>query len=186
MASSIDWDEWERLTTRPKRWADSDRFYDPIESRFSSRRPASLTEAFERSLLNGVTAFTYQHIHFQNTMPGSCIQVIGQNRVLARLRSLPLHDGFLRRCSRIQVAEFPDVPSYVGDPCVSPTSHSYRTVALCPYVAVSKSAVSGNRRHFTLYLADKFIDGAAHFNPIFFETHDAQVDESFSSHNGQL
>lgn len=173
MATPNYWDAWEMFEKSRGRWTDA--LGDPWDRRFSTRHPACLAEAFERSLLNGDKAFVYQGTQFQNTMPEHCIKVIEDTRMVVPLNSLPLRADFLSSHNRIEVAHMPSAPlSFADEPADPTASLSHKTFALCPYVTVSKSVMDTKSRHFTLFLADKFIEGHAHFNSVFFESQDAQ------------
>ena len=144
--------------------------------RIHTRMPASLTEAFERSMMNSDTSFTYQHIQYKNTMPGRFIQVIGDSRVIRPLSCMQLRTNFLSSRERYNVAQMPMMPfSFEEEPADPLVSRAFKTVALSSFVTISMSTLDSRSRHFTLYFADKFIDGAISFSPIFFESGYSQI-----------
>ncbi|UWM66566.1 hypothetical protein [Enterobacter sp. CP102] len=173
MARMNDWDAFERYKAQLRGYEDH------ANDRFSTRMPASLTEAFERSMMNSDTSFTYQHIQYKNTMPGRFIQVIGDSRVIRPLSCMQLRTNFLSSRERFNIAHMPMVPStFEDDPSDPIVSRAFKTVTLSSFVAISMSTLDSRARHFTLYFADKFIDGAASFSPIFFESNGARVPDN--------
>ncbi|EPU4767752.1 hypothetical protein ACVZ9M_000042 [Shigella sonnei] len=173
MARMNDWDAFERYKAQLRGYEDH------ANNRFSTRMPASLTEAFERSMMNSDTSFTYQHIQYKNTMPGRFIQVIGDSRVIRPLSCMQLRTNFLSSRERFNIAHMPMMPStFEDDPSDPIVSRAFKTVTLSSFVAISMSTLDSRARHFTLYFADKFIDGAASFSPIFFESNGARVPDN--------
>jgi hypothetical protein len=173
MARMNDWDAFERYKAQLRGYEDH------ASSRFSTRMPACLTEAFERSMMNGDTSFTYQHIQYKNTMPGRFIQVVGDSREIRPLSSMQLRTNFLSSRERYNVAHMPMVPpTFEENPSDPLVSRAFKTVALSSFVAISMSTLDRRGRHFTLYFADKFIDEAVSFSPIFFESKDARVPDN--------
>lgn len=173
MARMNDWDAFERYKAQLRGYEDH------ANNRFSTRMPASLTEAFERSMMNGDTSFTYQHIQYKNTMLGRFIQVIGDSRVIRPLSCMQLRTNFLSSRERFNIAHMPMMPStFEDDPSDPIVSRAFKTVTLSSFVAISMSTLDSRARHFTLYFADKFIDGAAIFSPIFFESNGARVPDN--------
>ncbi|MEG5552174.1 hypothetical protein UXO11_21580 [Enterobacter wuhouensis] len=173
MARMNDWDAFERYKAQLRGYEDH------ANNRFSTRMPASLTEAFERSMMNSDTSFTYQHIQYKNTMPGRFIQVIGDNREIRPLSCMQLRANFLSSRERFNIAHMPMMPStFEDDPSDPIVSRAFKTVTLSSFVAVSMSTLDSRARHFTLYFADKFIDGVASFSPVFFESNGARVPDN--------
>ena len=176
MARMKDWDAFERYEAQLRGYDDH------ANNRFSTRMPACLTEAFERSMMNGDTSFTYQHIQYKNTMPGRFIQVIGNSREIRPLRSMQLRTNFLSGRERYNIAQMPMMPPlYEEEPSDPLVSRAFKTVALSSFVTISMSTLDSRSRHFTLYFADKFIDGAVSFSPIFFESNGARVPDNASA-----
>lgn len=173
MARMNDWDAFERYKAQLRGYEEH------AYNRFSTRMPASLTEAFERSIMNSDTSFTYQRIQYKNTMPGRFIQVIGDGREIRPLSCMQLRTNFLSSRERYSVAQMPMMPStFEDDPSDPIVSRAFKTVTLSSFVAISMSTLDSRARHFTLYFADKFIDGAASFSPIFFESNCARVPDN--------